>query len=568
MNDEQKESIRYAADWLARSEDIGNQKHAERLRSVIVASASAEPVATNAPFSNCQFRECDLPGQCKGEGKCHHPAAPRPIEAPDNPQPVIADTALPDERIDWLANAHCPGGVAYPNQVKTAIREALREARIADTATKYEGMFARRASEPEYAYVIDALIAAGHISQSKVDDAFALAKKHVIADTAGAKPCEVCDGVGKIGTPGQRCFGCEGSGQSKFASPAIDAAPDNWQPSADTAKPDDEAEKYKRMFLAACSDLGLINEALGLDPDAGGAAPILEAIEDMKYQEKLLTERSSNLSERIVDLEKIIADRSLAAPAIDAAPTQADLPCPTCGGEVAKRFNSLKDDNSQADDSAWQIMMLSAAARSGDPKVIELTAQLVGAAPCEKCGFLATKCRCVNSQAVALSERITQLQDALETALEFIADATITEGQWHWVEEARAALSAPASMNAENRPAQDDVRDAQRWRMALELDYIPTTWAEHIDAAIASQSAKELAMSNAIETAFSYLDISHPTVREALAEIEELRRDAQRYRWLRTQQAQRADDYDNAVDTAIAKYEKQIASQPAKEPKK
>lgn len=54
-----------------------------------------------------------------------------------------------------------------------------------------------------------------------------------------------------------------------------------------------------------------------------------------------------------------------------------------------------------------------------------------------------------NSQAVALSERVTQLQDALETALEFIADATITEGQWHWVEEARAALSAPASMSAE-----------------------------------------------------------------------------------------------------------------------
>lgn len=50
-----------------------------------------------------------------------------------------------------------------------------------------------------------------------------------IADTAGVKPCEVCDGVGKIGTPGQRCFGCEGSGQSKFASPAIDAAPDNSQ---------------------------------------------------------------------------------------------------------------------------------------------------------------------------------------------------------------------------------------------------------------------------------------------------------------------------------------------------
>jgi hypothetical protein len=30
---------------------------------------------TDAPFSNCQFRECDLPGQCRSEGKCHHPRA-------------------------------------------------------------------------------------------------------------------------------------------------------------------------------------------------------------------------------------------------------------------------------------------------------------------------------------------------------------------------------------------------------------------------------------------------------------------------------------------------------------
>ncbi|MBM6427889.1 hypothetical protein JQC70_22295 [Burkholderia contaminans] len=37
-----------------------------------------------------------------------------------------------------------------------------------------------------------------------------------------------------------------------------------------------------RMFHAACADLGLINEALGLDPEDGGAAPILEAIEELK----------------------------------------------------------------------------------------------------------------------------------------------------------------------------------------------------------------------------------------------------------------------------------------------
>lgn len=28
------------------------------------------------PFDNCRFKFCDLPGQCKGEGKCHHPSIP------------------------------------------------------------------------------------------------------------------------------------------------------------------------------------------------------------------------------------------------------------------------------------------------------------------------------------------------------------------------------------------------------------------------------------------------------------------------------------------------------------
>lgn len=37
-------------------------------------------------------------------------------------------------------------------------------------------------------------------------------------------------------------------------------------------------EQYKRMFGAACEALGSINEALGLDPEDGGAEPILEAI--------------------------------------------------------------------------------------------------------------------------------------------------------------------------------------------------------------------------------------------------------------------------------------------------
>lgn len=49
--------------------------------------------------------------------------------------------------------------------------------------------------------------------------------------------------------------------------------------------PDDEDSttkaEYRRMFGAACADLGLINEKLSLDPNDGGAAPILEAIDGL-----------------------------------------------------------------------------------------------------------------------------------------------------------------------------------------------------------------------------------------------------------------------------------------------
>ncbi|MCM2543874.1 hypothetical protein ACVCII_24185 [Burkholderia glumae] len=53
-------------------------------------------------------------------------------ELPVAAQAVAADgAALAEDRIDWIANAHCPGGTAYPVNVKNAIREALREARAA-----------------------------------------------------------------------------------------------------------------------------------------------------------------------------------------------------------------------------------------------------------------------------------------------------------------------------------------------------------------------------------------------------------------------------------------------------
>lgn len=42
-------------------------------------------------------------------------------------------------------------------------------------------------------------------------------------------------------------------------------------------------DAHKRMFEAACVDLAMINECLGLDPEYGGAAPIIHAIKELKH---------------------------------------------------------------------------------------------------------------------------------------------------------------------------------------------------------------------------------------------------------------------------------------------
>jgi hypothetical protein len=45
---------------------------------------------------------------------------------------------------------------------------------------------------------------------------------------------------------------------------------------------DIELAQYKRMFEAACSALGAVSDALGCDPEEGGAEPILAAIAELK----------------------------------------------------------------------------------------------------------------------------------------------------------------------------------------------------------------------------------------------------------------------------------------------
>lgn len=50
------------------------------------------------PFDNCSFRLCDLPGQCRSEGKCHHPAT----------------VAAPQEQPNMRECRHC-GFLCAPN---------------------------------------------------------------------------------------------------------------------------------------------------------------------------------------------------------------------------------------------------------------------------------------------------------------------------------------------------------------------------------------------------------------------------------------------------------------------
>lgn len=45
---------------------------------------------------------------------------------------------------------------------------------------------------------------------------------------------------------------------------------------------DVELAQYKRMFEAACSSLAAIGDALGVEPEEGGAEPILSAIAELK----------------------------------------------------------------------------------------------------------------------------------------------------------------------------------------------------------------------------------------------------------------------------------------------
>lgn len=53
---------------------------------------------------------------------------------------------------------------------------------------------------------------------------------------------------------------------------------------ADCTRETQRADENQRLFHAACTDLGAINKHLGLDPDDGGADPIISAIDELKAE--------------------------------------------------------------------------------------------------------------------------------------------------------------------------------------------------------------------------------------------------------------------------------------------
>lgn len=86
-------------------------------------------------------------------------------------------------------------------------------------------------------------------------------------------------------------------------------------------------DQYRRMFQAACVELGTINEALGLDPNDGGAAPILATIEQLRTQQDAdkvdvaLAEMVHAMfrSANSIPVTRITIDRKQYEAAIDAA---------------------------------------------------------------------------------------------------------------------------------------------------------------------------------------------------------------------------------------------------------
>jgi len=96
---------------------------------------------------------------------------------------------------------------------------------------------------------------------------------------------------------------------------------------------DSEADRYKRLFEAACDALGQVGDALGCDPNEGGPEPLLDAIEELKAK---LTE--ANL-QYISDFGLLQAQEPVAEVDEDDSGLFADLDTPK--GVMVKRGQKL-----------------------------------------------------------------------------------------------------------------------------------------------------------------------------------------------------------------------------------
>jgi len=87
---------------------------------------------SDTPFPDCKYSACDLPGQCRAEGKCHHPVCKSCTQlradlaaANAKVQEVSADA----ERYQWLKANHLQTGADSWIRTGDDLEEAIDAAR-------------------------------------------------------------------------------------------------------------------------------------------------------------------------------------------------------------------------------------------------------------------------------------------------------------------------------------------------------------------------------------------------------------------------------------------------------
>ena len=123
-----------------------------------------------APFNNCEFKICDLRGQCIGEGKCHHPIKPT-----DESSRTIADQA------EYIAM------LKLNNKFKDEANQKLREALEFCAGTLYIDDAHRVAEEAlEQPVVKDSLTVQKPLSDEEIENIWEITQVTDVHDFARA----------------------------------------------------------------------------------------------------------------------------------------------------------------------------------------------------------------------------------------------------------------------------------------------------------------------------------------------------------------------------------------------